>query len=58
MKKKMIVSLLKKAGYQEFHGAKHDIFKKDGYPPITVPRHTDIPEGTAKAILKQAGIKM
>jgi predicted RNA binding protein YcfA (HicA-like mRNA interferase family) len=58
MKKKLIVSLLKKAGYQESHGAKHDIFKKDGDPPITVPRHTEISERTAKTILKQAGIEM
>lgn len=58
MKKKMIVSLLKKSGYQEFHGSKHDIFKKDGFPPITVPRHTEISERTAKKILKQAGIEM
>lgn len=57
MKKSLIVRLLKKEGYEEFHGSKHDVFKKDGGPPIVVPRHIEISEGTAKKILKQAGLK-
>jgi predicted RNA binding protein YcfA (HicA-like mRNA interferase family) len=57
MKKYLIVKKLKKAGFTELHGGKHDVFKKDGFPPIIVGRHNDIPERTAKAILKTAGIK-
>ena len=57
MKKLLIVQLLKKAGYVEIHGSKHDRFKKKGCPPIVVPRHKEIAEGTAKTILKQAGIE-
>ncbi|MBU0465576.1 MAG: type II toxin-antitoxin system HicA family toxin [Proteobacteria bacterium] len=57
MKKAKIVRLLKKAGYEEVHGSKHDMFRKDGCPPIAVPRHNEIPEGTARKILKQAGVE-
>jgi predicted RNA binding protein YcfA (HicA-like mRNA interferase family) len=57
MKKSYIVKLLKKAGYEEIHGSKHDMFRKDECPPIAVPRHKEISEGTAKKILKQAGIE-
>lgn len=57
MKRTIIVTLLKKAGYEEFHGSKHDMFRKDGCHPIAVARHRDIPEGTARKILKQAGVE-
>ena len=57
MKRSLIVKKLKQAGFKEIHGSKHDIFKKEGFPPITVGRHSNIPEGTAKNILKAAGIK-
>jgi predicted RNA binding protein YcfA (HicA-like mRNA interferase family) len=57
MKKTLIVKLLKKAGYEKYHGSKHDMFKKNGCPPITVPRHKEIAEGTARKILKQAGVE-
>ena len=57
MKRALITKKLKDAGFKEFHGAKHDIFKKKGFPPIPVGRHNELPEGTAKKILKTAGIK-
>ena len=57
MKKHILVKKLKKAGFIEQHGGKHDIFKKKGFPPIPVGRHSDIPERTAKKILKAAGIE-
>lgn len=56
MKRNLIVRKLKKAGFKELHGSKHDIFKKEGFPPIPVPRHSEISEGTARKILKVAGI--
>jgi hypothetical protein len=37
----------------ERHGRKHDIWIKDEYE-IAVPRHDEINEYTAKAILKEA----
>lgn len=52
MNRNQLVKLLKKAGYKETHGGKHDIFIKKGHPPITVPRHTEIAKGTASKILK------
>ncbi|MCP4756151.1 MAG: type II toxin-antitoxin system HicA family toxin [Proteobacteria bacterium] len=37
---------------------RHEVWKKQGFPSIPVPRHAgDIPKGTAAAILKAAGIK-
>ena len=58
MTKIEIERLLKNAGFERNCGGKHDIWKKSGYPPIPVPRHKgDIPAGTAKNILKAAGIR-
>lgn len=57
MKKRVLVKLLKGMGYKETHGGDHDVFIKRGFPPISVPRHNEIPKGTAKKILKAAGIK-
>ena len=56
MKKFLLIKKLKSAGFSESHGGKYDIYKKKGFPPIPVPRHTDISERTAKRILKTAGI--
>jgi hypothetical protein len=36
------------------HGARHDVWS-DGEREIVIPRHNDINEYTAKAILKEAG---
>ncbi|HOC26199.1 MAG TPA: type II toxin-antitoxin system HicA family toxin [bacterium] len=58
MTKREIEKLLKEAGFQKRSGGKHDIWIKSGYPPIPVPRHKgDIPSGTAKNILKAAGLE-
>ena len=57
MTKLEIERLLKKSGFEKYIGGRHDIWKKIGYPPIPVPRHKgDIPAGTARNILKSAGI--
>lgn len=57
MTKLEIERLLKAAGFNKYVGGKHDIWKKDNFPPIPVPRHKgDIPPGTARNILKYAGI--
>ncbi len=58
MTKREIEKLLKKAGFKKRSGGKHDIWIQEGFPPIPVPRHKgDIPIGTAKSILKTAGLE-
>jgi predicted RNA binding protein YcfA (HicA-like mRNA interferase family) len=58
MTKQEIEKLLKKNGFEKKSGGKHDIWKKAGFPPIPVARHKgDIPRGTARRILRDAGIK-
>ena len=45
---------LKKAGFQlDRNGASHDVYKR-GNEEATVPRHREINEALAKAILKKA----
>jgi len=58
MTKQGLEKLLKKAGFVRRHGGRHDVWTKQGYPPIPVPRHKgDIPKGTVQSILKATGIK-
>ncbi|MFQ5632591.1 MAG: type II toxin-antitoxin system HicA family toxin [bacterium] len=58
MTKREIEKLLKKAGFVKRSGGKHYIWIKEGLPPVAVPRHKgDIPTGTAKSILKAAGLE-
>jgi len=60
MTKREIEKMLKKAGFVKRAGGKHDIWTKTECPPIPipVPRHKgDIPIGTAKSILKAAGLE-
>jgi DNA-directed RNA polymerase subunit K/omega len=38
-------------------GAKHSVWIAEGASrPVTVPRHREIPTGTARAICKQLGV--
>jgi hypothetical protein len=36
-------------------GTKHDKYRKDGHPPIMVPRHRVVTPGVAQSIAKAAG---
>jgi hypothetical protein len=47
-----------RGGSLQRHGKKHDLYVVPGVNrPISVPRHRgDLPDGTARAILRQAGI--
>ena len=57
MTKREIEKLLKQAGFKKRSGGKHDIWIKEGSPPIPVPRHKgDIPIGTAKSILSSENL--
>jgi predicted RNA binding protein YcfA (HicA-like mRNA interferase family) len=55
MKKQKLIKELKAKGASFVgHGANHEIWEsRNGYK-FTVPRHTEIKEGLAKTILKQA----
>jgi predicted RNA binding protein YcfA (HicA-like mRNA interferase family) len=59
MKRKELLSKLKKEGWEITNGAKHDMAKHPNKPgiKIPIPRHTEINEYTANQILKEAGIK-
>jgi mRNA interferase HicA len=55
MKRRELERKLKDFGYHLFrHGGRHDIWVK-GENEIPVPRHGEINELTAKAILREAG---
>lgn len=58
MTKRELEKLLRQAGFMQHAGGRHDIWTKSGFPPIAVHRHKgDIPIGTLKTILKQAGLR-
>lgn len=58
MTKRELEKMLRKAGFKKRSGGKHDIWLKESFPPIPVPRHKkDIPTGTVKSILKTAGLE-
>ncbi len=54
MKKKLLENRLKELGFRKKReGGNHEIWS-NGMDAIAMPRHREIREGTAKAILKQA----
>ena len=55
-KRRDLVKALEDAGYMSDGGANHEKFKKDGVV-VLLPRHREIPDETAKRILRQAGIR-
>jgi len=57
MKRRDLVRKLEHAGYRLDRTGSHAIYEKEGCRPVQVPNHREINEYTAKAILKQAGIK-
>lgn len=57
MKKKDLIKLLKKNGWVLLrNGSNHDIYSNGSYN-ISVPRHKEIKEITARGILSEAGIE-
>lgn len=53
MKRKDLIKRLEKAGFKfARHGGKHDVYKR-GSDEEQIPRHTEINEILAKAILKK-----
>lgn len=53
MKRRNLVKLLEAAGFKEVrHGSRHDIYS-DGKVIVQVPRHREINEKLAQAIIRQ-----
>ncbi len=58
VKRRDLVKKLEAAGYKvDRDDGGHTIYEKKGERPVQVPRHREINENTAKAILKSAGLK-
>ena len=57
MKRKELIRRLEEAGFVlERHGGEHDIYRR-GEDAEAVPRHREINEQTARAILRKWGLK-
>ena len=57
MKRKDLIKKLENAGFRfERHGGKHDVFKR-GKDEEQIPRHTEINEYLAKAIIRKWNLK-
>ena len=58
MKRRDLIKKLESNGYRlDRDDGNHSIYEKDGCRPVQVPRHREIIENTARAILKAVGIK-
>ena len=57
MKRRDLVKKLEAAGYTVDRDGDHTIYEKTGSRPVQVPKHREINENTARAILKAAGLK-
>lgn len=58
MKRRDLIKKLEAAGYKVARDdGDHTIYTKQDSRPVQVPRHRELNEYTARAILKQAGLK-
>ena len=58
MKHRDLIKTLENAGYRMTRDSgDHSIYEKSGCRPVQVPRHREVNENTAKAILRAAGLK-
>ena len=58
MKRRDLIKKLESNGYRlDRDDGNHSIYEKDGCRPVQVPRHREINENTARAILEAVGIK-
>ncbi|MCI9619846.1 MAG: type II toxin-antitoxin system HicA family toxin [Dorea sp.] len=57
MKRRDLIKKLEAAGYRLDRDGDHSIYEKEGCRPVQIPRHREINENTAKAILRAAGLK-
>ncbi len=57
MKRKVLIELLEKNGWRfKRHGGNHDIYT-NGIKNEPIPRHNEISEKLAQAIIKKHGLK-
>ena len=57
MKRRDLIRRLEENGWWLLrNGTNHDVYT-DGKSNETIPRHREIPEGLAKAIIKRRGLK-
>jgi mRNA interferase HicA len=57
LKRRDLIKKLEAAGYRLDRDGDHSIYEKEGCRPVQIPRHREINENTAKAILRAAGLK-
>lgn len=57
VKRREVVRILKRNGFVNKGGAKHDTFKHPDGRRTTVPRHLEIADDTFEDILKQSKLK-
>jgi mRNA interferase HicA len=57
LKRRDLIKKLEDAGYRKEREGDHTIYEKPGCRSLQVPRHREINENTARAILKTAGLK-
>ena len=57
MKRRDLIKKLEAAGYRLDRDGDHSIYEKEGCRPVQIPRHREINENTAKAILRAASLK-
>ena len=57
MKRRDLIKKLEAAGYRLDRDGDHSIYEKEGCRPVQIPRHREINENTAKAIMRAAGLK-
>lgn len=57
MKRRDLIKKLETAGYRIDRDGDHTIYEKEGCRPVQVPKHREINENTARAILRAAGLR-
>lgn len=57
MKRKDLLKMVRAAGYEIVEGGNHTLIYKGSTYVDAIPRHTEINEITAKAIIKRLGLK-
>ena len=58
MKHRDLIKKLEDAGFKKVRDyGRHTIYAKEGNRQVQVPRHREVDENTARAILKAAGLK-
>lgn len=57
MKRRDLIKKLEAAGYKLERDGDHTIYEKENSRPVQVPKHREINENTARAILKAAGLQ-